>query len=277
MKIQKIEKPQDGWTEEYLKGFNFSFSYGGIFTYKKTVLFLLNKYLEYFYSVQSTNTNYIFINNEYIDLLNSASKRNQFDYNILIKIVYFYDYESYDEIEQKLKNIKQIKTYNLQQECLASEKHFKRLKQHRIQMQERKIYIKQKNKEWKETHQKTYDGGEGCIYAIYSQDWNYEKTLLYIGLTERELEVRWQEHLKYITNEIEKPSGMSKLYDLLIKEKNEKGTLICQRLLQFSKIKVNKPLTRQDKEAIECAFIQYYHPIGNTAGIDIPYIFSNKE
>ena len=278
MEIRKIEKPQDGWTEEYLKKFDFSFSYGGIFTYKKTVLFLLNKHLEYFYYIEEcAHIHYIFIKNEYIDLLNSASKHNQFDYNILIKIINFYDYDSYDEIQQKLKNIKQIQTYNLRQEHLAQSKRFERSKQRRIEQQERKQYFKQKDEEQQEIRHKEYSGGDGCIYAIYSQDWNYEKTLLYIGLTERELDIRWKEHLDYMADETKRPFGMSKLYNLLIKEKDKKGTLICKSLLQFSEIKTNKILTRQDKEAIECAFISYYRPIGNTAGIDIPYLFSNKE
>ena len=106
----------------------------------------------------------------------------------------------------------------------------------------------------------------GGIYGIWRN-----KELVYIGMTQRDFNSRWQEHLRYINREMERPSRM-KLYGLL----DQKDQIDFREILRFDQLKVEGELSRRDMEAIELGLISLYRPIGNIEGIDKEYRFSQN-
>lgn len=69
MNIQKIEKPCNGWTIEYLKNYNFTFTSSNVINCKNLVITILNNYLSYFYYVEKEKNNVIYINEEYVIII----------------------------------------------------------------------------------------------------------------------------------------------------------------------------------------------------------------
>ena len=69
---------------------------------------------------------------------------------------------------------------------------------------------------------------------------------------------------------------MKKLYSLL-QEKNKNYVLVMEPIIDFDKQISDRPLTLNEKKAMECALIVSCQPQGNTSGIDIPYRFNDSQ
>lgn len=275
MEIKKIDKPEQGWTKDYLKQFNFHFNQRQVNQHLSLAFLLLNECLPYFY-VGSINNEKInitknFILHDFIMNLKQRSKKNYFTENILGLVLWDYqDFSNYYEIEYTLERM----LYEREHEDEIREQRLKeKAKQEEEARKRREIYRQQQIEE--EERKKQQAIIQGGIYGLFSiNEKTQEKKVIYIGLTNRAFEKRWQEH-KDIYNGIEPiPAGMNKLYDLL-KEIHEQGLEIqAAPLITFKDIFANRKLTQKDKEAMELAFIQYYQPPGNTAGVNTPYIFT---
>lgn len=274
MNIQKIEKPDDGWTIEYLKQYNFSFTDSNVVNHKNLVIIILNNNLPFFYIVnQEEKSEDIYINEEYITLLHQASRKNYFNYDVLQSIVkYCTIYTEKDIISQIEENEKKWQEY--QKEL---QKYYAKIEREHQEEQEKRERRKKENYlrlQQKRDFELTEDNGNGGIYGIYSIDGNNNAQLLYIGLTTRFFPERWQEHMNIITRQADIPKGMDRLYLLLIDE-YEKKQIQFKILVSFNKMISNRPLSQSEKEAMEFAMIYYFHPPGNTSGITAPYYFSD--
>lgn len=278
MNIQKIEKPCNGWTIEYLKNYTFSFVNSNVISHKDLIIFLLNKYLPYFYQVEIEKKYLIYINEEYVVLLKQASKRNYFNQDILNSIISYHiipiktDIINQIEEDQKSSN----KVWNWEEYIQNIQE------QHKIKEQEQLKKIQQKKEnislpklQQKRNFELTENNGNGGIYGIYSVDGNNNLQLLYIGLTTRPFEKRWEEHRNIIMGKENIPQGMEKLYSLLINENNKKY-LEFKILVSFNKMISNRPISQSEKEAMEFGMIYYFNPPGNTSGrTTVPYYFSD--
>ena len=282
MNIQKIEKPENGWTREYLKTLNGHFAVTNtaiINKYSRVIFMILNDCLPYFYI--SDNFQYIFINEEYFNNLKKRSKKNQFDKVVIEYIFNHYQIIGNNEtIEQVINNFEQRKK---EKEKEIQEKLLKKAQekqQYLEEYQKRKQQFQHESEQQKENTinrqqeiQHIYENEKGGIYSICSKDFNGDMKLLYIGRTDRNFEERWQEHKDIVYGKEPVQYSMKKCYNLLKEERQIKECLIPKKMLSFNELSANKPLTLSEKEAIEMAFIHYFQPPGNKAGIDIPYIF----
>lgn len=111
--------------------------------------------------------------------------------------------------------------------------------------------------------QKEKEKVESCgVYGIYQ-----DKELIYIGMTMREFEIRWREHLENIKlkrNEL----YFEKYMDINKEIEFEKMVDICQ-------IQTDKIITREDVKSMELALIQVFQPKGNLEGRTMPYRYNN--
>lgn len=276
MNIQKIEKPDDGWTIEYLKQYNFSFTNSNVVKCKNLVIVILNKNLPFFYIVnEEKKSKDIYINEEYIILLRQASRKNQFNYDMLQSIVAYCTIHTGNDIITQIEEHEkqwqeyQKKLYEQQQERERKQKEEQLKKERR----KKEAYLRSQQKK---EYNLTEDNGNGGIYGIYAIDGNNDAQLLYIGLTTRPFPDRWKEHADIITKQADIPKGMERLYLLLIDE-YEKKQLNFKILVSFNKLSSNRPITQSEKEAMEMALIYYFHPPGNTSGTIVPYYFSDTE
>lgn len=102
---------------------------------------------------------------------------------------------------------------------------------------------------------------EGGIYGIYEND-----ELVYIGMTMRNFQTRWNEHLENIKEQTyELP-----LYHLINPDNKITFKILLNKKYMFS----NSEITRRDLEAMEFALIQEHQPKYNFAGRNQPYRFS---
>ena len=103
---------------------------------------------------------------------------------------------------------------------------------------------------------------EGGIYGIYENN-----ELVYIGMTMRNFQIRWNEHLENIkeqTNELP-------LYRLINPDNQITFKILLNKKYMFS----NSEITRRDLEAMEFALIQEHKPKYNFSGRTQKYIFSS--
>lgn len=110
---------------------------------------------------------------------------------------------------------------------------------------------------------KTAEDNDSGIYGIYIND-----KLVYIGMTCRNFEERWNEHRKCF----EARSGSNYyLYTAL----NPGDVLRFEKLIKVEDLKVNSAITRRDLEAMELALIRLYQPKYNYQGVsDNEYKFT---
>ena len=100
------------------------------------------------------------------------------------------------------------------------------------------------------------------VYGIYQN-----KELIYIGMTMRNFEIRWREHLENIKlkrNEL----YFEKFMDINKEIEFEKMIDICQ-------IQTDKVITREDVKSMELALIQVFQPKGNLEGRTMLYRYND--
>lgn len=271
-KINKIVQPQDGqgWTTWYLENFNFNFwNNKTIKKNWKKVLEILNKDLPFFYYYtainqfyingifQSTKIYKIIIDDEIIQTIETDSIKGThylFSKNILTYSGFIDNIIKKSEFNEKLKLYKEV---DIEKEIKEKEKQLLFL-------------TKRKNSE-----EAIFTNQQGGVYSICSISDNGVEKIEYIGLTTRPCLTRWNEHLDIIYNKQSIPNGMDKLYLLLQNKKNNYGFYI-KLIVDFDKTNTIRPLTQNEKEAIEYGFIYAIQPPGNTEGIDIPYYFTDS-
>lgn len=265
----KIDKPEQGWSWNYLESFGFRFqSNKKIRSNWKKVLKILDNSLPYFYLYTATEQYYLkgllksedikkIIIDDHIlsEVIIESTKRNGCSFSK--SILEYADFApqiikrtEFNKVIQDEINTKKIEEeeYNKNQE----------------------IFLKEKNR----STQLATDNKQGGIYGIYSLSSQNLKELLYIGLTNRPLIKRWTEHLN-ITNGINPiPNGMENLYSIL-RTKVRSCELLIDIFVNFDTIQTNRPLTQSEKEAMEYGFISALQPIGNISGVKIPYRFSD--
>lgn len=271
-KINKIMQPQDeyGWTTQYLENFNFCFWNNKIIkTNWRKVLEILNKDLPFFYYYtainqfyingifQSSQISQIIIDDDIIQKIATDSIKGTnylFSKNILTYSGFIHNLNTKSEFNKKLKLKKEADTE-------------RELKEKNKQL----LFLTKK----KESEDAILINQQGGIYSIYSiSDIGVEK-IEYIGLTTRPCMTRWNEHLDVIYGRKSIPDGMEKLYLLLQSKQNNYGFYI-KLIVDFDKTNTIRPLTQNEKEAIEYGFIYAIQPPGNTEGIDIPYYFTDS-
>ena len=98
----------------------------------------------------------------------------------------------------------------------------------------------------------------GGIYGIYEND-----VLVYIGMTTRPFEIRWQEH----SERIKSRSNELALYSLI----DTSAKIEFKKLLERDKMDCNDKITTRDLKAMEFALIQEHKPKYNFAGRSLPY------
>lgn len=258
--LLEIKKPDtgQGWTTYQLENYNFHFWLNK--TIKKNwkkVLEILNKYLLSFQYYKATDvslnntTTYIsklIIDDDVIDKINKETPRSLFTKGI-------FEYSGFTS------NLIKKSEFNNELQKIQDNS----LKQD----EQQKTILKLKNN----SDMSILSNLQGGIYGIYSISDIGVKQLLYVGLTHKTFNTRWQQHLEIIRNPIQIPKGMEKLYFLLI-EKAKNYTLVMEPIIDFDKNISNRPLTRNEHEAMECALITALQPPGNTAGVDVLYKFS---
>ena len=104
---------------------------------------------------------------------------------------------------------------------------------------------------------------EGGIYGIYEND-----ELVYIGMTMRNFQIRWNEHLENIKEQ----TSELLLYHLINPDNKITFKILLNKKYMFS----NSEITRRDLEAMEFALIQEHQPKYNFAGRNQPYRFSEQ-
>ena len=279
MDIKKIEQPKSGWNRDILKNFNFNFESSCVQKYCSIILFLLNKYLPYFYIVLWSIENEeflnkdIFIMHDFIMNLKRSSRKNQFDKNILDYLIHSYtDINNYIEIEYNMERKILAKKQSYEEQEKKKEE-YKKYKQD-LEIKKQKQRERNKQQQIEEENTPTYYKKSG-IYQLYSVDENnLNEKMLYIGMTNRCFKTRWQEHKDIVLGNAEVPEGMSKLYNLL-KEEIKTKIIKAKPMIIFNDLYTNKELTQSDKESMELALINIYQPPGNTSGIDKPYYYSH--
>ena len=134
----------------------------------------------------------------------------------------------------------------------------------RILIYQGKIVIALKEEEEKERkmrEKRNKKKKEGGIYGMYENG-----ELVYIGMTLRKFEDRWQEHLDNIAAHNNKLD----FYKYVSKD----SKIEFKKLIQIKNLQANVELTKRDIEAMEFALIQEHQPKYNLAGRTMKYIFS---
>ena len=103
---------------------------------------------------------------------------------------------------------------------------------------------------------------EGGIYGIYENN-----ELVYIGMTMRNFQVRWHEHLENIKEQ----TNALPLYRLINSDNKITFKILLNKKYMFS----NSEITRRDLEAMEFALIQEHKPKYNFSGRTQEYRFSS--
>lgn len=101
-------------------------------------------------------------------------------------------------------------------------------------------------------------------YGVYGMYENGQ--LVYIGMTMRPFEKRWQEHIEGIQNQ------SSDLY--FYQKINPESKIEFKILIDVSKMKANKPITRINIESMEHGLIYMLKPKYNYAGRTVEYRYS---
>ena len=274
--IIKINKPKAGWSIDGLEKCGFRFWYNKNIQHNwRKVLEILNNNLPYFYifsaleEIQENGlTKYyevkeIIIDDEFVNNIQIESKKS---INYFSKSIFEYAHF----VKYTLKSAWDEKQGLLEKKL--QEQEIKEKEKQQIKEDLYKKYIELKNNSYNLANYT-----QGGIYSIFKVKQN-QKELLYIGLSERPLHVRWNEHLDIIIGVKPVPPEMKKIYKILKDSFNDKETeLIFEPLLDFSTIKANRPLSKSDKESMELAFITFFQPNGNASGIDVPYYFSDAK
>lgn len=124
--------------------------------------------------------------------------------------------------------------------------------------EKKKEYYKAK----KELDKQIKKEDKGGIYGIYE-----DGQLVYIGMTMRSFEDRWNEHKK----NIEKKSQELNLYSLI----NPNAKIEFKKILEISQMFSDSQITKRDIQAMEFALIMEHKPKYNFAGRILPYIFND--
>ena len=265
--IEKIVQPANGWTIEFLGNYNFDFFRNNIIKVNNTaVLEILNNSLPFFYYCVPIDN--IF----YITNINKSITHRQ----VVIDSVYLSDINNNSRLternDKKGPFVKSILEYRGFSGYYESTERYMESVEYAWNKQQEKIK-NNKNNTFTTINKK--NSNNGGIYRIISiDDKNNIKKNLYVGLTERDFKVRWQEHKNILYGQAPIPDGMHKLYNLL-KTELETNRIIAEPVIIFNELNTNRPLSRGEKEAMELATITLLQPLGNTAGIDVPYYFSD--
>lgn len=131
------------------------------------------------------------------------------------------------------------------------------------EVEKKRIEDQQRREKYLETKQKKKENVISCgIYGIYQNN-----ELIYIGMTMRNFEDRWNEHLKNI-REKNNELYFEQFMDI-------KKNIRFEKLIDICKLKTNKEITRRDVESMELALINVYQPKGNLAnGTKYEYKYS---
>lgn len=123
------------------------------------------------------------------------------------------------------------------------------------------------NKKKKEERKERYGFG---IYGIYIDD-----ELVYIGKTNRDFQIRHEEHLKAMEDE----SNTIWLYRLLRVAKDAGKKIQTRSLLDLSSlnnIKNKNSFSNEELKCMEYALISVLKPRGNTEGTKMEYDFNHS-
>lgn len=125
------------------------------------------------------------------------------------------------------------------------------------------VVVQINHKEKKEQIEKQQNEimNEGGIYGIYENN-----ELVYIGMTMRNFQIRWNEHLENIKEQTNKLP----LYRLINPNNQITFKILLNKKYMFS----NSEITRRDLEAMEFALIQEHKPKYNFSGRTQEYRFS---
>ena len=100
------------------------------------------------------------------------------------------------------------------------------------------------------------------VYGIYQ-----DKELIYIGMTMRNFETRWKEHLENI--KLHKHELYFEKYMDINKE------IEFEKMIDVCELDTDKVLTREDVKSMELALIQIFQPKGNLEGRTMPYRYND--
>lgn len=109
-----------------------------------------------------------------------------------------------------------------------------------------------------EEEYRTSNASSFGVYGVY-----YEEELVYIGMTMREFEDRWDEHRRNIKNN----SKELKFYDLI----EDESKVEFKKLIDVAFLNTNKILTERDVKSMELGLISVFKPKGNLAGNGYEY------
>ncbi len=118
--------------------------------------------------------------------------------------------------------------------------------QQEVKIYEKKYHIKQ---------EKTISYG---VYGIYEND-----ELVYVGMTMRDFEERWEEHKRGIE------TGSKEL--IFYSQINKENKIEFKKLIDVSKIKSNSKITKRDVQSMELGLIRVFKPKYNYAGRTVEY------
>ena len=90
--------------------------------------------------------------------------------------------------------------------------------------------------------------------------------IIYIGMTETSFEQRWKEHRECFLN--------PNLSDMVLYHSSLNiKDLTLEIMVDLTKEKADRELTRRDIKAMEMGLIAYFKPKCNISGVKIPYRF----
>lgn len=143
-----------------------------------------------------------------------------------------------------------IDEYELKNKKKKEEQKAKKITWEQLEREKKIRLLDQKKKE--------YSYG---VYGMYE-----DGQLVYIGMTMRPFEKRWQEHIEGIQNQ----SGDLYFYQKIKPE----SKIEFKILIDVSKMKANKPITRINIESMEHGLIYMFKPKYNYAGRTVEYRYS---
>lgn len=272
--IEKVQKPKIGWTLSFLEKYNFDFSKNKTIKDNiEIVLKILNDNLPYFYYCVPIDKIL------YTTKINSSLTKKW----IIIDTDYLLNIKNISKKTIKTDGVKFSKSI-LEYKSFLTNIHYEKIDEY-LNTVDKKLKKEQQKTDKSKNHKftttitpisKKNKYNKGGIYGIFSVNQDNIKKLLYVGLTTRDFETRWDEHKKILYNQAPVPNGMYKLYKLL-KDEFEYNTLIAEPIIIFSELNINRPLTQGEKEAMELAIITSLKPLGNTSGVDVPYYFTDEK
>ena len=106
------------------------------------------------------------------------------------------------------------------------------------------------------------------IYGIYYEKNNSEEPeLIYIGMTQKGFQARWQEHMDIFTHRASAPYGM-----ILYQQSLDPSKIFFKKIINVKDLKFEGSISLQELKAMELCCITILQPKYNIVGISKPYI-----